>query len=54
MFDSKLIEIVAHLPVLANATRVTPLGGLTNTNYCVETQIASVVPPFAMTQSDSF
>src|SRR5258706_1473328 len=35
--DSKLDALRARIPVLAGATRITPLGGLTNVNYRVDT-----------------
>ena len=35
--DSKLSTLRAKIPVLASATRITPLGGLTNVNYRVDT-----------------
>src|SRR5260221_8748307 len=35
--DSKLTERRAKIPLLAGATRITPLGGLKNVNYRVDT-----------------
>jgi thiamine kinase-like enzyme len=37
MLDFRLRELTDQLPALANATRVTALGGLTNTNYRIDT-----------------
>jgi len=43
MSDSRLQELITQLPALANATRITELGGLTNTNYRVENSSGTYV-----------
>ena len=35
--DPKLSALRAKIPSLANAVQIIPLGGLTNTNYCIQT-----------------
>jgi len=43
MLNPSLQELIAQLPALANTTHVTPLGGLTNTNYRVDTPTGTYV-----------
>lgn len=43
MTESRVNELLMQIPVLAGATRVTPLGGLTNRNYRIDTSMSRYV-----------
>lgn len=51
--DTKLNELISRIPVLQNATTVTPLGGgLTNINYRVDTPTGSYVMRVSDSQTE--
>jgi thiamine kinase-like enzyme len=43
MTEPRVSELLRQIPVLASATRVTPLGGLTNRNYRIDTSLSRYV-----------